>query len=77
MAVLALSTSLADMRTRLGNMVVATSRAVSAVSLHGSLASLQCRWLTGLVWCMQGQPVTCDDLGVAGALAVLMKGELN
>lgn len=47
MAVLALSTSLADMRQRLGRMVVATSRA--------------------------GVPVTATDLGVAGALAVLMK----
>ena len=47
MAVLALSTSLADMRQRLGRMVGATSRA--------------------------GVPVTATDLGVAGALAVLMK----
>ena len=47
MAVLALSTSLADMRTRLGKMVIGTSTA--------------------------GAPVTTTDLGVAGALAVLMK----
>ena len=47
MAVLALTTSLADMRERLGRMVVALSRA--------------------------GEPVTADDLGVSGALAVLMK----
>ena len=47
MAVLALSTDLADMRQRLGRMVVGTSRA--------------------------GTPVTTTDLGVAGALAVLMK----
>ena len=51
MAVLALSTSLADMRARLGAMVVGTSRA--------------------------GQPVTADDLGVAGALTVLMKDALE
>jgi formyltetrahydrofolate synthetase len=47
MAVLALTTSLADMRTRLGRMVVGMSRA--------------------------GEPVTADDLGVSGALAVLLK----
>ena len=47
MAVLALTTSLADMRQRLGNMVIGMSRA--------------------------GAPITADDLGVAGALCVLMK----
>src|SRR5689334_20830183 len=47
MAILALTTSLGDMRERLGQMVVGASRA--------------------------GAPVTADDLGVGGALAVLMK----
>jgi len=47
MAVLALTTGLADMRERLGRMVVGSSRS--------------------------GEPVTADDLGVAGALTVLMK----
>jgi formyltetrahydrofolate synthetase len=47
MAVLALTTSLADMRERLGNMVIGMSKA--------------------------GVPVTADDLGVGGALCVLMK----
>lgn len=47
MAILALTTSLEDMRERLGRMVVGASRA--------------------------GKPVTADDLGVGGALAVLMK----
>ncbi len=47
MAILALTTSLPDMRERLGRMVFGTSR--------------------------QGQPVTAEDLGVAGALTVLMK----
>jgi len=47
MAILALTTSLKDMRERLGNIVVAQSKA--------------------------GEPVTCDDLGVGGALTVLMK----
>jgi len=47
MAVLALTTSLEDMRERLGNMVIGMSRS--------------------------GQPVTADDLGVGGALLVLMK----
>jgi formyltetrahydrofolate synthetase len=47
MAVLALTTSLADMRERLGRMVIGTDR--------------------------KGMPVTADDLGVAGALTVLMK----
>ena len=47
MAVLALSTSLADLRERLRRMVVGMDRS--------------------------GRPVTADDLGVAGAMAVLMK----
>lgn len=47
MAVLALTTSLGDLRERLGRMVVASSR--------------------------DGVPVTADDLGVGGALAVLMR----
>jgi len=51
MAVLALTTSLADMRERLGKMVVASSRA--------------------------GDPVTAEDLGVAGALTVLMKDAIR
>lgn len=51
MAVLALATSLRDMRTRLGAMVVGSSRA--------------------------GEPVTADDLGVGGALTVLMKDALQ
>ncbi|EKX52090.1 hypothetical protein GUITHDRAFT_39729, partial [Guillardia theta CCMP2712] len=51
MAVLALSTSLKDMRERLGKMVVGYSR--------------------------KGVPVDANDLGVAGALAVLMKDTIN
>lgn len=51
MAVLALTTSLVDMRQRLGAMVVATSK--------------------------QGEPVTADDIGVGGALAVLMKDAIK
>lgn len=51
MAVLALTTSLADMRERLGRMVVGNSRA--------------------------GEPVTADDLGLGGALTVLMKDAIN
>ncbi|XP_041352979.1 C-1-tetrahydrofolate synthase, cytoplasmic-like isoform X2 [Gigantopelta aegis] len=51
MAVLALTTSLHDMRERLGAMVVASSKA--------------------------GDPVTADDLGVSGALAVLMKDAIR
>ncbi|KAF1781764.1 P-loop containing nucleoside triphosphate hydrolase [Phytophthora cactorum] len=47
MAILALTTSLADMRERLGRIVIGMSRS--------------------------GEPVTADDLGVGGALAVLMK----
>jgi len=47
MTVLALATSLKDMREKLGSMVVAYSRS--------------------------GEAVTADDLGVSGALAVLMK----
>ena len=51
MAVLALTTDLADMRARLGRMVVASSRA--------------------------GDPVTAEDLGVGGALTVLMKDAIR
>ncbi|MCP4361554.1 MAG: formate--tetrahydrofolate ligase [Chloroflexi bacterium] len=47
MAILALTTSLADMRERLGAMVIGTNRA--------------------------GEPITADDLGIGGALTVLMK----
>ena len=47
MAVLALTTDLKDMRRRLGDMVVASSKS--------------------------GEPVTADDLGIGGALTVLMK----
>jgi formate--tetrahydrofolate ligase len=51
MAVLALTTSLADMRERLGKMVIGNSKA--------------------------GDPITADDLGVGGALTVLMKDAIN
>jgi methylenetetrahydrofolate dehydrogenase (NADP+)/methenyltetrahydrofolate cyclohydrolase/formyltetrahydrofolate synthetase len=51
MAVLALSTDLADMRQRLGKMVVASSR--------------------------DGLPVTAEDVGCAGAMAVLMKDAIK
>ncbi|CAL1574972.1 unnamed protein product [Knipowitschia caucasica] len=51
MAVLALTSSLADMRTRLSKMVVATSKS--------------------------GEPVTTEDLGVSGALTVLMKDSIK
>src|SRR5579871_4933997 len=50
MAILALATSLNDMRERLGRMVIGTNR--------------------------QGTPITADDLGVGGALTVLMKDAL-
>ncbi|KYO37695.1 hypothetical protein Y1Q_0021996 [Alligator mississippiensis] len=51
MAILALTTSLADMKDRLGKMVVANDK--------------------------NGQPVTAEDLGVTGALAVLMKDAIK
>lgn len=47
MAILALATSLGDMKDRFGRMVVATSK--------------------------KGEAITADDIGVTGALAVLMK----
>jgi formyltetrahydrofolate synthetase len=47
MAILALTTSLADMRERLGAMVIGTNRA--------------------------GEAITADDIGIGGALTVLMK----
>jgi methylenetetrahydrofolate dehydrogenase (NADP+) / methenyltetrahydrofolate cyclohydrolase / formyltetrahydrofolate synthetase len=51
MAVLALTTSLEDMRSRFGRMVVATNK--------------------------QGEAVTVEDLGVAGAVTVLMKDAIK
>lgn len=51
MAVLALTTDLADMRRRFGDIVVAISK--------------------------QGDAITCDDLGVAGAMTVLMKDAIK
>uniref|UniRef100_A0A669EJE6 C-1-tetrahydrofolate synthase, cytoplasmic n=1 Tax=Oreochromis niloticus TaxID=8128 RepID=A0A669EJE6_ORENI len=51
MAVLALTSSLEDMRQRLAKMVVATSR--------------------------RGDPITTEDLGVSGALTVLMKDAIK
>jgi methylenetetrahydrofolate dehydrogenase (NADP+)/methenyltetrahydrofolate cyclohydrolase/formyltetrahydrofolate synthetase len=51
MAVLALTTSLEDMRERFGKMVVATNK--------------------------RGEAVTAEDLGVAGALTVLMKDAIK
>ena len=51
MAVLALTTSLEDMRERFGNMVVATNK--------------------------RGEAVTAEDLGVAGAVTVLMKDAIK
>uniref|UniRef100_A0A7C4KIH5 Formate--tetrahydrofolate ligase n=1 Tax=Anaerolinea thermolimosa TaxID=229919 RepID=A0A7C4KIH5_9CHLR len=52
MAILALTTSLADMRERIGKIVVALSRHTR-------------------------EPITAEDLGVAGALAVLMKDTIK
>lgn len=51
MAILALTTSLADMRERLGAMVIGTNH--------------------------QGEAITAEDLGVAGALTVLMKDAIK
>ncbi len=51
MAILALTTDLADMRERLGNMVIGQSKA--------------------------GEAITADDLGVGGALTVLMKDAIT
>lgn len=51
MAILALSSSLKDMRERLGKMVVASSRS--------------------------GEPVTCEDLGAAGALTAILKDAIK
>ena len=51
MAILALTSDLADMRERFGRVVIGTSRA--------------------------GEAVTCEDLGVAGAMTVLMKDAIK
>lgn len=50
MAILALATSLKDLRQRLGRIVIGTSKS--------------------------GEPITAEDLGVAGAMTVLMKDAL-
>ena len=51
MAILALTTSLQDMRERFGKIVIGVSRS--------------------------GEPITADDLGVAGAMTVLMKDAIK
>jgi methylenetetrahydrofolate dehydrogenase (NADP+)/methenyltetrahydrofolate cyclohydrolase/formyltetrahydrofolate synthetase len=51
MAILALTTSLQDMRERMGRIVIGTNR--------------------------QGEPITAEDLGVAGAMTVLMKDAIK
>ncbi|VEU23463.1 DEKNAAC104495 [Brettanomyces naardenensis] len=51
MAILALSRDLKDMRERMGNIVVASSR--------------------------KGEPITAEDIGVAGALTVLLKDAIK
>lgn len=51
MAVLALTTSLADMRARFGKIVIGTSRS--------------------------GEAIDCDDLGIAGAMTVLMRDAIK
>ena len=51
MAILALTTSLADMKERLGRIVIGNS--------------------------FKGEPITADDLGVTGALAVLMRDAIK
>lgn len=51
MAILALATSLSDMRERLGKMVVAASKS--------------------------GEPITCEDIGAAGALTALLKDAIK
>ncbi len=51
MAILALTTDMADMRTRLGKMVIGLSK--------------------------QGEPVSAEDLGIAGALTVLMRDAIK
>ena len=48
---LGLTTSLADMRQKLGDMVIGMSKA--------------------------GEPITADDIGVSGALCVLMKDAIQ
>lgn len=51
MAILALTTDLADLRERLGRIVIGDSH--------------------------EGEPVTADDLGITGALTVLMKDAIK
>jgi len=51
MAILALTTSISDMRERLGRIVIGISKS--------------------------GEPVTCDDIGVGGAMLVLLKDAIK
>ena len=111
MAILALTTGVADMRERLGRMIVAISRSgaprrpcrhrrsatqaapkahlslslaaqhntpSATESIMAALAHAACLVLfswsaVGAMCVCAGEPVTADDLGVGGALAVLMK----
>ena len=81
MAILAVTTSLADMRERLGRIVVGPSRAGARAACCVCEALLLCatRVLAPSppaplpLVPPPGVPITADDLGVGGALTVLMK----
>lgn len=87
MAVLAMATSLQDMRNRLGAMVIGTSKVRPhllylcrplteckhmAVDAVQLVLGGETRW-----WPQGGEPVTTDDIGAGGALTVLMKDALE
>ncbi len=70
MAVLALTHSLRDMRDRLGRMTVAMSRKVVSSPGGGATGAAAAA-------AVASTPITCDDLGVSGAMAVLMKDAIQ
>ena len=76
MAVLALATSLGDLRERLGKMVSQVARSLLPSGPHPS--KIRQQLLRGQVVGLSrsGEAVTADDLGAGGALTVLMKEAL-
>lgn len=81
MAVLALTTSLEDMRQRLAKMVVATSRSgqpITTEDLVSSLESTSCQESLYERSCNKTSVMCCLSLqGVSGALTVLMKDAIK
>ncbi len=72
MAILALSTSLADMKQRIGKHGMHGAHVYTALT---TLALILGRIVVASS--KAGVPVTADDMGVTGALTVLLKDTIN